>query len=115
MTLDCSVSIPNVMATLWIQKMHTPLYQVKPDGKKVTQTAQNFTVGELTLNDAGLYKCIATSSVGRSIEKSIRFIPSSGMYRLSVFEIINLFHNVNKLNQLEKGNRKKGDRELGVP
>lgn len=78
MTLDCSVSIPNVVVTLWLQKIHTPLHQLLPDAKKVTQTGQNFTISQLTLNDAGLYKCIATSNVGRTIEKSIRFIPSSG-------------------------------------
>lgn len=71
-TINCKTSDNRAASTLWVRKDINPARQIVPNGRTITQRGNRFYFNRLTLNDAGLYMCKATSSrIKKTIEEEI--------------------------------------------
>lgn len=59
MTIDCTTNEPAYYTALSFHREPIPLFYLAPNGKKLIQIGQAFTITNLTEQDAGDYGCIA--------------------------------------------------------
>lgn len=77
--LNCKVTDPKAVVSLWHRKDVNPGKTVIPDGQRIVQKGQRFHINGVTLQDAGHYTCKARNSIGKKIALNLgRLIVATG-------------------------------------
>lgn len=89
MTIDCTTNEPAYYTALSFHREPIPLFLLAPNGQKLTQEGQTFTITSLTQQDAGDYGCLVKdkSLQNSTISKAELVIISRKYCRNSFYHI----------------------------
>ena len=71
-TISCETNVQSASSSLWRKIENNPAQQIVPNGGSIIRRNNTYMFKSVTLDDAGVYVCEATSSViKKTIEKEI--------------------------------------------
>lgn len=73
LAISCETNVQNVSSSLWVKKDYSPTQQIVPNGGSITRRKNTYIFHGVTLDDAGLFICKATSPRSKEITRLLVF------------------------------------------